>query len=61
MPGIHSLHMRGSWKPLLVSAPKQGSRLYLQDAALFNPGMSYTLGKVRKPGMVLKDKQLRAI
>ena len=33
--------------------PKYGSRLYLQ-------AVSYTLGKVRMPGMVLKDEQLTA-
>ena len=33
---------------------KHGSRLHLQDAALFNQAMLYALGKVRKPEMVLR-------
>ena len=40
---------------------KHGSHLHLQDAALFNQAMPYALGKVGKPGMALKDKQLPAI
>ena len=40
---------------------KHGSRLHLQDTALFNQAVPYVLGKVGKPGMVLKDDQLTAI
>ena len=40
---------------------KRGSRLHLQDAAMFNQAVSYALGKVGKPGMALKDEQLTAI
>ena len=70
-PGIHCLRMRGSpgfcgeLRNYCYTSPccmtvhylKHGSCLYLQDAAVFNQAMSYALGTVGKPGMVLKDKE----
>ena len=40
---------------------KHGSRLHLQDAALFNQAVPYSLGKGRKARNGAEDEQLTAI
>ena len=50
----------GTWKLLLYLSVlhdctllKHRSRLHLQNAALFNQGVPYALGKVGKPGILM--------